>query len=185
MVYSSYKQQRILFFSGLGYKSTSIVRVLREEGLIVSKSAVVRFLKKYKETETICRRPGSGRPSKITPEVLRIVEEQMQLDDETTAVQLQKLLFDNQQPLSLKTILRSRSKLGWTFRGSAYCQLIRQANKEKRLDWAEKNLQAALKDEFKDVIWTDECSVMLECHRRFCCRKIGTQAKPKPRYFDN
>ena len=113
MVYSSYKQQRILFFSGLGYKSTSIVRVLREEGLIVSKSAVVRFLKKYKETETICRRPGC--PSKITPEVLRIVEDQMQLDDETTAVQLQKLLFDNQQPLSLKTILEQVERQGLEF----------------------------------------------------------------------
>ena len=116
--------------------------------MIVSRSAVARFVKKYKETETICRRPGSGHLSKMTPEVLHIVEDQMQLDDETTAVQLQKLLFDNRQPLSLKTILRSRSKLGWTFRGSACCQLIQQPNNEKHLDWPEKNLQAALKDEF-------------------------------------
>ena len=36
--------------------------------------------------------PGSGRPSKITDEVKRIVEAQMQLDDETTAVQLRALL---------------------------------------------------------------------------------------------
>ena len=56
MVYSSYKQQRIMFFfSGLGYKSTSIARLLREEGLTVCRSAVVRFVKKYKETETICQ----------------------------------------------------------------------------------------------------------------------------------
>ena len=72
---------------------------------------------------------GSGRPTKITLEVLRIVEEQMKKDDETTAVQLQKILVDKGHALSLKTILTSRLKLGWTFRGSAHCQVIRDANK--------------------------------------------------------
>ena len=38
--------------------------------------------------------------------------------------------------VSLQTILRCRSALGWTFRGSAYCQLIRRENKVKRLAWA-------------------------------------------------
>ena len=28
-----------------------------------------------------------------------------------------------------------------------------------------------MQDSFKDVIWTDECSVQLETHKRFCCRK--------------
>ena len=26
---------------------------------------------------------------------------------------------------------------GWTFRGSAYCQLIRNVNKQKHLEWAQ------------------------------------------------
>ena len=58
--------------------------------------------------------------------------------DETTATQLQKILLDHQLYLSLTTILRSRSHLGWTFRGSSYCQLIKTVNKVKRLDWAKK-----------------------------------------------
>jgi len=48
--------------------------------------------------------------------------------------------------------------LGWTFRGSAYCQLIRDVNKEKRLDFA----WAHSSDNFGNVIFTDECSVQLE-----------------------
>ena len=72
---------------------------------------------------------GSGRPTKVSLDVLRIVEEAMKMDDETTAIQLQKILLDKGHPLSLKTILSSRSKLGWTFRGSAYCQIIREVNK--------------------------------------------------------
>ena len=56
----------------------------------------------------------------------------MQFDDETTATQRQKILADNGHNLSLTTILKSRGKLGWTFRGSAYCQIIREENKARR-----------------------------------------------------
>lgn len=41
-----------------------------------------------------------------------------------------------------------------------YCQLIRDYNKEKRLEWCRKVL--ADKDEFKDVIWTDESTVIID-----------------------
>ena len=106
----------------------------------------------------------------------------MQLDDETTAIQLQKILADNGHPLTLMAILRSREKLGWTFRGSAYCHLIREVNKGNRLHWAQDHLQEACSDcGFLNVLWTDECSVMLKCHRHFCCRKEGAPARPKPR----
>ena len=102
---------------------------MKEEGLNASRSGIVKFLKKYHTTGSIGRQPGSGRPMKITTQVLELVEQQMEKDDETTAIQLQKILVDNGYPLSLKTILKSRTKLGWTFRGSAYCQIIRQENR--------------------------------------------------------
>ena len=123
------------------------------------------------------RLPGSGRPTKITAEVQKIVEDQMRLDDETTAFQLHHLLVSKGHPLSLRTILRCRTQLGWTFRGSSYCQLIRHVNKEKRLQWA----TTYRDDDFHNVIWTDECSVQLETHRRFCCRKKNEPPKNKPR----
>ena len=136
------------------------------------------MLKRYEETGTIRRREGSGRPTKITTAVKQLVERQMRADDETTAVQLYALCRQNDINISLATILRARTALGWTFRGSAYCQLIRDANKVKRLQWATANLQ----DTFHAVIWTDECSVQMESHRRHCCRKIGEAPRPKPRY---
>ena len=74
-------------------------------------------------------------------------------------------------------ILRCWRQLGWTFCGSAYCQLIREVNKEKRLTWCQENLNA----DFSDVIWTDETTVLLENHRRFCHRKRGQKPRPKPR----
>lgn len=132
----------------------------------------------YRETGSVERRPGSGRLSKVTAQVKELVEAQMQKDDETTAYQLHHLLVENEIEISLRTILRCRTTLGWTFRGSAYCQLIREENKVKRLQWSEQHKD----DNFDDVIWTDKATVQLETHRRFYCRKVGQAPKPKPRY---
>lgn len=90
----------------------------------MSRVGVWKFVKRYKLHRSIQRKPGSGWPSKITADVSHLVDRKMEKDDETTAVQLQKLLAENGYDLSLHTILRFRAKLGWTFRGSAYCQLI-------------------------------------------------------------
>ena len=113
------------------------------------------FLKTYHATGSISRRVGSGRPSKITAEIKKLVEDQMKIDDETTAYQLHEMLKEKGYTISLRTILRCRTSLGWTFRGSAYCQMIREANKQKRLDWAREHLGQS----FDDVIWTDESTI--------------------------
>jgi hypothetical protein len=105
----------------------------------------------------------------------------MKSDDETTATQLQKILAIHNIHLSLPTIIRLCSLLGWTFRGSSYCQLISTENKIKRLEWAmqyQHNL--SIEECFSDVVWTDS-TIQMESHRRYCCRKRGSEPKPKPR----
>ena len=66
---------------------------------------------------------------KVMDEVKKIVEEVMQLDNETMSSQL--LVIPAQQGFSSRrsTILRCRSQVGWTFHGDIYCQHIREANK--------------------------------------------------------
>ena len=177
MVYSEYKKQRILYLHAQGYKPPTIKKMLQREHLKCSRVGIHKFLKTYHITRSIGRRPGSGRPSKITAEIKEIVEAQMRIDDETTAYQLHRLLTEKGYSISLRTILRCRTALGWTFRGSAYCQLIREANKQKRLDWARQHLGHS----FNDVIWTDESTIQMESHRRFACRKRGEAPRPKPR----
>ena len=180
MVYSSYTKQRIVYYlTAFGMKPPTIRSKLREEGIRTSRQGIYKFTKLYQQRKTIARKSGSGRPSKVTREVKEIVEEQMRKDDETTARQLHKLLQDKGYNLSLRTIilLRCRTVLGWTFRGSSYCQLIRNGNKQKRLEWAVENTDL----DFSDIIWTDESTIQLESHRRFCCRKIGEPPKNKPR----
>ena len=84
----------------------------------------------------------------------------------------------------MSTIICGRTELGWTFRGSAYCQLIRDVNKAQRLAWAQQYCSEA-ETGFNDVVWTDESSIQMETHKRFCFRKIGQPAKSKPRSVFN
>jgi len=143
MVYSDYTKLRILLHRNRGIKPSCIVRELEAEGITVSQIGVWKNCKQFERYQMIQQVPGSGRPSKITTDIQRLVNAQMVEDDETTAVQLQKLLSHNGFWLSLNTILRARAKLGWTFKGSAYCQLIRDTNKVKRLEWALENREAS------------------------------------------
>ena len=133
------------------------------------------------QAEFICFPCYVHRPSVITDQVLQLVERAMKSDDETTATRLHVLLTSCEIRISFSTILRSRSMLGWTFRGSKYCQLIRPRNQFKRLQWAVTNLPELLAGGFEDVIWTDETSVQLESHRRHSYQKKGEPVVLKPR----
>ena len=67
---------------------------------------------------------------KLFPMVQQIIENAMQEDDETTATQLQVKLANHGIYMALATILQNRRLLGWIYRDSAYCQLIRTVNKQ-------------------------------------------------------
>lgn len=178
MVYSDYTKQRILSLFWRGYKISDIVGYLvLEDGIQCTRQGVRQFLKRYQLSKTISRKPGSGLPPKLTPALQQLIEDTMASNDETTATQLQAIFASLNVYVSLATIVRNRVELGWTYRGSAYCQLIRQQNKVKRLDWA----RTCINDDFSNVIWTDETSVQIETHKRFCYRKEDRRPRPKPR----
>ena len=168
-------KRAVLQFRSSGLSARQIAEKLASElSVHVSRQAICYFLLHYNRTKRLARRPGSGRPTKISQAVLNAVEAKMQCDDETTATQLQTLLERCGYNISLSTIRRARSLLGWTFHGSRYCQLIRSVNKEKRFVWAQMCL--ADQDEF-----SDETSIQLECYRRHCFRKANEQPRLKPR----
>ena len=129
---------------------------------------------RYCKTNSINRASGSGHLSKLTE---GLIDVEMKKNDETTATTLRTFFLQHGLEISIRTILRGRKQLGWSYCGSAYCQLIREPNKVKRKDWALKYLH----DDFQNVVWTDETTVQLECHKRFCCRKNGIRPQYKPR----
>ena len=132
MVLSRYCKQRIVqlyFERKVSYGR--LAKVLAAEGLKVLKKTIWTTISKYKAHGTLSPLPGSGRRFKLTPETLAMIEAQMQADDETTATQLVKMLNAAGYDVSRSTIIRARRRLGWTFHGSRYCQMIRTQNKEK------------------------------------------------------
>lgn len=174
-----YTKRRALFYAAQGLNASSISRALAAEGLLYSSKSVSLLLRRVKAGQSVARKKSTGRPSKITQQVKHLIEEQMQKDDETTASELDHLLQCNGIKLSQSTILRCRRQLGWTYRGAAYCQLIRECNKEKRLTWCIENQN----NDFHSVIWTDETTIQLENHRHFSHRKQGERPCPKARYM--
>ena len=180
MPYSDYLKHRAIVLRERGLSSQTIVDLLAEEGLKATRQGIAQFQKRYATTCSIKRARGSGRRPKATLAVRTIVEAQMRTDDGTTAEELRKILREKGYALS-STILRCRPSLGWTFRGSSYCQMIREPNKAKRLEWALR-YQAEAEAGFLDVVYSDETSIQLETHRRFCCRKSGEPPRNKLRY---
>ena len=77
--------------------------------------------------------------------------------------------------ISIWTILHCHKVLGWTFHGSAYCQLIRITDKQKRLEWASRYWDES--EVGFNVIWSHESLVRLESHKRYCCRKKACHLK--------
>ena len=142
-----YYEQRIVqlyFDRKLSYGKVS--KALKEKGLTVCRQTVWKVVNRYKKYGTICRLPGSGGSFKMTPEMLKLIEDQLQADDEVTASQLHRILTNKGYRVSKSTIIRARRLLGWTFHGSRYCQMIREKNKEKRLKWAEENMHSGFED---------------------------------------
>ena len=90
MVYSDYVKQRILVYYRFKKNCSQIVRCLAEEGHTVSKAGVL--IRRYRETGTIAHAPGTGQASKLTDQLREIIEDQMKKNDETTGLELQKLL---------------------------------------------------------------------------------------------
>lgn len=136
MVLTEYQKQRMLHYYSLGYRAPTMATLLKKQQVKANRKGVHKFIRRYRQTGSIARHPGSGPKSNNTCEIMQVVEQQMRLDDETTAMQLHRLLEEKRYSMLLRTVLRCRTPLGWTFHSSAYCQVICQANKEKRLQWA-------------------------------------------------
>lgn len=174
---TTYARQRIHALRKTGATTAEIVATLKSEGIVTCRQTVWRFQQHVDEHTTIEPLPKSGRPTKLTPPVLHSIENCMQNDDETTAKELVAALNGSGVSISRTTALKGRRLLGWTQRGTAYCQLIREPNRVKRLEWATQNLGKT----FDDVIWSDETSVQMETHRRFQCYKKRQKPRYKPR----
>ena len=176
---SDYTRTRIELLQKQGLHPAEIFRLLKAEDLLVSLASVVRIIKKLKTTGSVANLPRSGRPTKMSEEAKAFIDRQMRKDDEMTSHKIQKKLAKRGVVVSSSTVRRSRKQLGWTLQRTGYCQLIRDVNKTKRLEFAQRVLESG--DTFHNVIFSDESSISLQQYRRTCYRKVDEPAKRKPK----
>lgn len=129
-------------------------------------------------------RKAAPRPRKLQDCHYRFIDDAMVENDELTSGQLYRM-FNNAYPdvdVSLSTVKRARRELGWIGKRTRYCALISENNKDKRVAWCKERLQTG-DLQFENVVWTDECSVQLESHRRWTFHRIGEPARlTKPKH---
>jgi len=135
--------------------------LLKGEGLLISFASVTRIIKKVRLTGSVANLTRSGRPTKLSLEANAFIVQQMQSNDEMLSAQIQKKLAKHGITVSSSTVRRSCKKQGWTW--TAYCQLIRDANKVKGLEYAQRIMQSG--DTFDNVTFSDECSISLVQYR--------------------
>ena len=164
-------RKRVILLNRAGYSSSEICHRLREEDTIVTVRSVNRLLQKFRRYGCIRDLPRRKRQRIIREEMRKVIDEMMEADDELTSTKLRSQLVEKYPTLkvSLNTIKRVRRENGWVSTRPHYCQLIREANRIKRKEWCEQQL--ADREDFKNVIFCDECSVQLDHHGRLCFRQ--------------
>ena len=148
----------------------------------MSLSGITCMIKKLRLTGSVANLPRSGRPRKLSVEAKAFIDQQMRKDDEMTSAKIQKKLAKRGISVSSSTVRRSRKQQGWTLQRTAYCQLIRDANKVKRLEFAQRVLESG--DTFHNVIFSNECLISLQSYHRTCFRMADepTKRRPKPKH---
>lgn len=158
---------------------SEIIRILAEDEFKTSRLTVRRFLRRLEDRQSFenIRLPGRT-AEKVTPQLLDFIDAEMDKNDELTAPNLRRKINEEfQVDFSESKVKRLRSKLGWVQTGTKYCQLIREANRVKCLEFCLKCQEDG--ETFDDVIFTDECSVHMEKHAKICFRRKWEQPKFK------
>ena len=150
-----------------GLRQCDILRVLQSENSFkIGRRHLAKFIQDYEATGELRKANlKQRRPTKQTEGMFQFIDLAMERNDETTATDVAKMIREEfGEEISETTIRRTRRKLGWLSTGTKCCQLVRKANREKRLKFC-RELQAK-KDEFSDLIFTDESSIALERHSK-------------------
>lgn len=178
------QRNKVIHLRNKGYGYMKIAqRMYSKHNVKITKKAVRMLCKKYDDTSSTEDRPRSRKGKLYLPEHDEFINNCMrETPDMSAAVLALKIRDHFQINLSPQAVSAYRRKLGWKLQQTRYCQLIRHANKEKRLQWAQEQLAAG--EQFNDVVFTDESRIEISrmSHRSF--RKDGepTPRQPRPKH---
>lgn len=181
-MYSLYLRERILRLHQSGLRPAALVKTLKKEGFKVSRSGIYYVIKKYSNTGMIYDLPRSGRPKALSENSHQQIDKWLQENNELTTTNILNSLISQGARISRSSVGRAIQRLGWSGKTTRYCQLIREANKQKRMDFCQHMLST--RENFYDIIFTDETLVQLKPTHRKSYHKKGQQRRfrPKPKH---
>ena len=184
-MYSENVTNRILFPAKANKSPTEIVRILGKENIVAVRTTVSRIIRRSKEKEQgEQRQDRRGRPSKASSPVKRKIDEVYRRNPEVNGSELKNIL-ENEFPglkIGVSTAKKARKMAGWICTRTRYCQMVREANKIKRLEFCQNVI--ATNDDFGNIIFTDESTVEIERVTTIRFHKEGEMYKPasKPKH---
>lgn len=105
-------RRRVIYLHNNGFRLKDIQSHLREEGVVVSKTSLCLFIKKYKRHGVISDLPRPVKPRKLSPEHLVMIDDAVAQDDEISTPELQAMLQEVGVHVSISTIQRAKTQLG-------------------------------------------------------------------------
>ena len=163
------------------YCGKALLERLQEEGFHVSKCGVSHVLKKWRKDKILFDYPRSGRPKILHSATHNQISQWLTANNELTLNDLLVKLYAQGITASRSSISRVLKRMGWSAHATRYCQLIREQNKLKRIEFCQKLQRDG--DSFDDVIFTDEAMIQLKPAHRKSYHKKGQQqryrGKPK------
>lgn len=181
---SSYLRERIVRLWEQGMSVSQILRKLHSEGRNTTRLTVRRWIFRWRTAQGLRDQHRSGVPSLVTSEIADFIVHHLESDDEISSAELHRHIFKKfNKDISTSTIRRYiRRNLKWAVVRTRIGPMISATNKTKRMDFAQMCIDA--KDEFCDVIWTDESSVQLKRHCTTMRVKVGKEKviKPAPKH---
>ena len=181
------KQLEIIKLVRAGHSITSIHKELSRQGLIVSYDTVRYHVRRFRNGEidefVIENQEGrSGLLKELTHADINAIQDAFENDPSQSSRDIQRLLSSRGTYVGLSTVKNAISTAGFTFAQPRYCQMIRDANRLKRIEFANHLIDS--NDQLQDVIFTDETSVQLNNNVGVSYRKSNAARlmKPKPKH---
>ena len=157
----------------VGFKQTQVVEITGISQSQISRlhsKAISRGWNGASNTQLrlqhVVDKPGGGRPTKHTPETDKQLEKFVEKDHESRAMTLEEL--GEELGISARLVSRRLRLMGFAQVKPSWKPGLTEKMREIRLEWAKTYKNWTIED-WKNVIWTDETSVILG-HRRGAMR---------------
>ncbi|KHJ95407.1 hypothetical protein OESDEN_04647 [Oesophagostomum dentatum] len=154
-------------------RSAAIHRELMELDNRITYKQVKAFLDRF-YGGTLGLRRKQYRLRKLAPHIeiiKKLMEHSYRRDSSTTIRQIIEKLRSVKINVGATQLKFIRKELGFRRASIKYCYLIREQNKQKRLEFCEEMLEQY--ESFEDCVFTDESTVQADCSVKYCFARKG------------